>query len=649
MPQKDGTGRIDPMSAPPEGATDVGKQSKQDRKTVQMVEKLFARYKQARQSYDSEWVENYQFFRGKQWKEARPAYRNDDVLNFTHAAIQTIVPIMTDSRPNIETVPENPSDFEFSQIMTQLLRSKWDRDLFSQIVAEAIVDACIYGTAISEQPWNQDLSDGLGDYEFNTVDPLYCYPDPRSRDINDEFGTGFITAVPTDLAEVKRDYPHVAHLLKADLSDVDQAKTAKMQMDDYRVRSATDNLTLVQGERPQDGEQANQILLITAWLKDDTMVEEKLMEEDSQGKKRTKGFRMKKKYPNGRKIKIANKVLLEDEQNPYIDGKFPYAKLVDMFLPREFWGEGEVTQLKGPNQIMNKLWGYVMDTLSLMGNPVWKNPTGSGVFSESIVNKPGLIIDHNDGFAPMREPGVDVQPSVFQAFDRMRDVFEKISGINEVTQGAMPRNASGIAIESLQEAAQTRIRLKSRNVEAWLTQVGQQFASRIMQFYSVPRIIRITENENAEQYFKIAIDETLDEAGEVQRVATVQNFEEVVQPDGTSQLVPQETKQFEIKGNLDVRITTGTTLPFARAQKKAQAKELFQLGIYDAEDLLKDLEHPRSQEVLEKYNQRQQAAAEAEAAQAQQEAALAQAELQIKAAAKQPAASPPGALQAVQQ
>ena len=86
--------------------------------------------------------------------------------------------------------------------------------------------------------------------------------------------------------------------------------------------------------------------------------------------------------------------------------------------PISFRFEGEVTQLKGPNQILNKLWGHVMDVLSLMGNPVWKNPTGSGVYSESIANKPGLIIDYNDGFAPYREPGMEVQSSVFAAMSR---------------------------------------------------------------------------------------------------------------------------------------------------------------------------------------------------------------------------------------
>jgi len=623
MPQQRGKGRIDPiMGAKYEGATENNEQSAKDRKTVQMVEKLFSKYKQARYPYDSNWIENYKFFRGKQWKIARPSYRNSDVLNFIHSAIQTIVPIMTDNRPNIEAVPENPEDFEFAMIMTQLLRSKWDRDQFSQIVAEAIVDACIYGVAISEQPWEQETHQGLGDFDFRTVDPLYFYPDPRARDVNDSFGKGVITAIPTDLAEVKRKYPDKAHLLKADLSDIDMAKTAKQDMDDYRIRSATDNLTLVEGERPADVNQPDQILVITAWLKDDAVIEEKIQQSDKTGKK-ISGYQTRKKYPNGRKIVIANKVLLEDEENPYLDGEFPFCRLIDHILPREFWGEGEVDNLKGPQQIINKLMSYAMDVIELMGNPVWKNPTGSGVFSDSIVNRPGLVIDYNDGFEPRREQGADVQPSIFAIFDRMLQAFDKVSGVNEVTRGVRPQNASGIAIENLQEAAQTRIRLKSRNVEAWLTQVGQQFASRILQFYSIPRIVRITDNPEAARYFEIAIDSDLDESGEVQvRTATVRDFQQMQDPEtGQVRLVPGETLQYEIKGNLDIRITTGTTLPFAKAQKKQQARELFQLGIYDAEDLLTDLEHPRKDSILNKMEGRMQAEAQAQAV-VEQEAAL---------------------------
>jgi len=616
MPQKDGKGKIDPIRGiQNEGKVDTNEQSEKDRATVAMVEKLFTRYKQHRMAYDKNWVENYKMFRGKQWKEARPAYRNDDVINYIHATIQAVVPIMTDSQPNIEAVPENPSDFEFAEILTQLLTSKWDKDQYNQVVAEAIVDSLIYGTAISEQPWNPNKADGLGDYDFKTVDPMYCYPDPRARDINDENGFGFITAIPTDLAEVKRKYPDVADLIKSDLADIDRIKTAKMEMDDYRIRSATDNLTLVQGERPADDVQSDQVLVITAYLKDETLTEEKILEKDEKGKAKTK-YRQRKKYPNGRKIVIANKILCYDEENEYVDGKIPFCRLVDHIIPREFWGEGEVDQLKGPQQMINKLVNYGMDVISLMGNPVWKNPTGSGVFSDSIVNRPGLVIDYNDGYEPRRERGEDIQGSLFALLDRLENMFERVSGVNEVSIGAEPRNASGIAIDSLREAAQTRIRLKSRNVQAWLTQVGQQMASRLLQFYTIPRVIRITDNQGASKYFEIAIDSDFDESGEEQyKVATFRQMEQQVDPEtGEQVMVQSPVQQYEIKGNLDIRITTGSALPFAKAQKKLEAKELYQLGIYDEEDLLEDLEHPRATVVLEKLAQRKAQAAQAEQA-----------------------------------
>ena len=238
---------IESNSAKKEGTSSGGEQSAKKRKTVKMVEKLFQRAKRERAKYDKDWVENYKFFRGNQWTEKRPSYRHSEVLNFVHAAIQTIVPILTDRRPNIEALPENPSDFEFAEILTQVLRGKWDRETWGQIVAEGIVDACIYGTAISEQPWNPDLLDGLGDYEFKTVDPMYVYPAPDSHDINSDNNDFLIIAKPTDINEVKRKYPKAAHNIKSDISDVDLAKTAKTDMDDYRIRSASDNMSLVQG------------------------------------------------------------------------------------------------------------------------------------------------------------------------------------------------------------------------------------------------------------------------------------------------------------------------------------------------------------------------------------------------------------------
>ncbi|TFG82025.1 MAG: hypothetical protein E4G74_03290 [Erysipelotrichales bacterium] len=637
-------------------APNVSDQSRADTNTVRMIEKVFARDKQHRAKYDSNWIDYYRFYRGDQWQNSRPDYLNDGVLNFVQSVIQTIIPIMTDHRPNVIANPENPSDFEFSEIMTQVLRSRWDRDNFSQILVEAIVDMAITGTCITEQAWNQDLNHGIGDFEFNTIEPLYCYPDARSRNVNDKYGKRFTTAIPTDVAEVKLKYPKKAHLIKSDLSSEDDIKSIKAAEQGNLVRSPTNEELIFQSGKPGSTDSTSQVLVITCWLDDETMIEEKVMEKDQEGKDIQKGFQQKKKYPNGRKIVIANKVLLEDIENPYIDGKKPFARGVNYILPREFWGTGEVEQLMGPQETINKIWAYMMDVMETMSNPVWLNPTTSGVFDSSLKAKPGLVIPHHLGSEPRRMQGSEIPSSMFAAFDRAREIFDKISGVNDVSQGVIPAGMSGVAIDELKEASQTRIRLKSRNVDAWLNDVGQMFASRILQFYTVPRIVRLTENDGAEKYFKFAMDETTNEAGEAQRTATVQHFEDVPDENGNIIKQPGEPIQYEIKGNLDIRISVGTTLPFKKAQKKAEAKELFQMGIYDADDLLEDLEHPRKTAVLQKYSERQAAASEAAAAEAQQEQAIKMAELQIKAGggipapqgAQQPAPSPNGALAAVQ-
>ena len=592
----------------------------EERKTVQMVEKLFRSARRNRMTYDQDWVENYKFIRGKQWDKARPSYLHSEVLNIMASYQELMIAILTDSRPNIECVPENPSDFEFANIMSQLLRSKWDRECWSKVVVEAMFDGLTYGTAISDQTYDHEALQGLGDLAFKTVEPFYCYPDPDCADINDEKSGYFITAIPMNVNVIRRKYPKKAHLIKSDVDDLNIARTTKMDMQEFIVRSPTDNLTLVQGERAKDTESPDEVLLICCYMKDETLIEEQIEEAIDEGQIR-KAFRTKKRYPNGRKVVVACNQLLEDTPNPYLDGKFPFAKFTNRVLPREFWGANDVEKLKGPQQIINKIFSYALDVISLCGNPVWLNPLSSNVEDDSLINKTGLVIPHTDEHPPIRLPGIEIPSSLFALLDRTLAIYDKIAAIHEVSMGASPSaNASGLAISNLQEAAQTILRLKGRNTEAWLTQVGQQLASRVLQFYSVPRIVRLTDNPAAEKYFKIAIDNVLDESGEGQRIATVQQFEKVQTQDGSEQIIPTETRQYEIKGNLDIRITTGTTLPFAKAQREARAEKLFSLGIYDAEDLLTALDDPKKEQILNKLQQRQIQAAQAAQMQQQAEA-----------------------------
>ena len=69
-------------------------------KAIKMADHLFQKAKNQRKSYDEKWLDNYRFFRGKQWKDARPSFRHSEVINLVFRAIQSEVPILTDAMPN---------------------------------------------------------------------------------------------------------------------------------------------------------------------------------------------------------------------------------------------------------------------------------------------------------------------------------------------------------------------------------------------------------------------------------------------------------------------------------------------------------------------------------------------------------------------
>ncbi len=568
-----------------------------------MVERLFTEAKKAKEQVDRKRLENYKFFRGNQWPQKRPSYRHSEVLNYIAAEVYSVLVLLTDSRPQIEVLPEDPSDLEFAEIMSSVIKGKWDRDQWARILAEAITDAAIGGTAIGAVPWKPEMAEGLGDFDFETVEPNYFFPDPAAQsEINDEHCDYVIEAKPVKVSKVRAKYPDKKEFLKADLHDLSSSYQDTDVTDEVTYKSPSDNRVPIESDTVIRPIRPNQILLMCCYLKSDELVEE---EKDGPVDEATgiaaKVYQTKLKYPNGRKIVTANGVLLEDGPNPYRGGKFPYARLVDHALPREFWGLGEVEQLKSPQQIVNKLISYVLDVLILTGNPIWVVDNTSGVDTDNITNQPGLIIEKNPGSEVDRKEGVQLQPFVLDTLTYMAEkVLGKLGSTADVSKGVAPsEDSSGYAIAQLKEAAQTKIRGKGREIEYFLKYVGGLSVDRILDGYTTPRIIRLTNNENAADYFKISITDVQDEMGETSKIATVVKYKQM--PDG---YVAQDAKQYPVKSALDVKISVGSTLPFAKAENRAISERFYDKGIIDAEELLTQVEYPNKEKIIERMKAR---------------------------------------------
>lgn len=588
--------------------------SADERRTIKLVEKLFERAKKARGQYDEKWLDYYRMFRGKQWKEQRPSYRHSEVINLIFRTIQSSVPIQMDTRPRFEFLPKEPADFELAELLNEVAEADWIDGNWGEQLLEVVYDGNFYGTGLSKLVARELL--GQLKIIYESVDPFYCYPDPDAKDTNKECGW-FIYAEPTDVAKVKRRYPDKRDFIKADLQDL--LKGSKTDFAPLKFRSPVDNRVVMEGSSTMDLVDKEKALLITVWMSADFMQDE--FEEVAREVKDESGntstvFEQVAKYPNGRKVVICNGVLLEDAPLGYDDGEIPFQRYANYMLPREFWGISEVEQLEGPQKTFNKLVSFALDVLTLMGNPIWLVSTASGVDPENMTNRPGLVVEYDGGpeNRPVRQEGVQLQPYVLQIIDRMGEWFDSIGGSQEVSRGVQPTGITAAsAISSLQEAAQTRIRQKARNLDYYLQNLGRQYVSRVFQFKTAPEVYRITGKDGAQKYFRMHVDQ-YDKLDEMGQPTGERGVRVNVQPMTAGGIDPMQAKVFELRGKLDVRVSTGSSLPFAKAEKEQKLLGLFDRGIIDEEEVLKGTDYPNWEAVLQRVEQRKMQAAQAEAA-----------------------------------
>jgi len=593
--------------------------SSEEQKTVKLGMHLWHKSKRHRSKYDKDWINNYKFYRGDQWSRKRPSYLHSEVINFVFQTIQSMVPIMTDARPKPSFLPQDPTDLEFTEVLNDVFESDWQKGNWLQVVAEVIYDAHFYGTSYSSVKFNADGDYGLGRIVYCSEDPLDCYPDPDANDINDEDGksTSFVTAMPADLEKLRLKYKghKFEAALKSDVDDLSESTMSKTSAGRRTfVRDTNSELPTVRAFSDEEFGSDARALVITVYMKpsETTEYREDVVAEDSGGI--SVQFITKKKFPRGRKLVIIGGYLFEDQ--PHLDnddGRFPFQKLVNYILPREFYGMSEIEQLASPQKIFNKLISFTLDVLTLMGNPVWLIPTSSGVKPGSFHTAPGMQIPYDGAEPPRRAEGTQLQPYVMQMIDRVENWFNSVAGSSDITRGITPGSVTAAAaIENLQDAAKTRIRQKMRQLDGYLVQVGSQWVQLALQHYDVPRIFRLTSKEGMDKYFKFHTQAAEDENGQPLigdngdpvRMAVITKFKT---DDALGRMVPDETKKMVIRGGFDVKVSTGSGLPFAKGEKEQRLLQLYTSNVIDRRALLEHIEFPNFEPILQRMEEAENA------------------------------------------
>jgi hypothetical protein len=129
---------------------------------------------------------------------------------------------------------------------------------------------------------------------------------------------------------------------------------------------------------------------------------------------------------------------------------------------------------------------------------------------------------------------------------------------------------------------------------------------------------RLTGQDGVEKYFRMHVEDfEVTQADPVtgQEMPTGETKKRVtVQPYGANGMIdPLAMQQYETRGKFDVRVTTGSSLPFAKSEKEQKLLNYFDRGIIDEEEVLKGSDYPNYQAVLQRVEQKKMMAAQAQA------------------------------------
>jgi hypothetical protein len=589
--------------------------SPDEQKLVKYLMKKFWMWKKIRDKVSKPWINYHKLYRGQQWSGKRPKWKSSEIVNLIWQTVQSSAPLQTDVRPKFIFLPQSPDDLEFASLIEKVSDADWERWKWMRNVLEVLLDGYVIGTGISSMKYNFNALYGLGAPEMVSEEPFYIFPDPDGNDFNDDKSEGMFKAYPVTTSKLRQKYPQMAERIKPDTKDwLRDTKTCIKNNDFYDFYQST---TMDMPEEVTGNKTENEIpkTLVIEWYGKPKEYEESVTNEIGEDGVERKRYVVRSKYPNGRYVVIANGIILEDGPLPYDDGLIPFSKYVNYCDPRQFWGISEVEQLESPQRAFNKILSYAIDIMLYCSNPGWIISNDADVDTDNLTNQPGAVIEKSPSGTVERVQGAQLPPHFMQVLDRLVGWFNDVAGQSEFSRGEAPGGVTASsAIEQLIAASRTRIRQKQRNLDDYLQDSGRQYLNRILQYYTVPRVFRITGKDGTPYFMKMSIEKIADDRGDQVTAAVIQSYDK--SPNG--QVIIGDPQRVFLRGELDIKVQAGSDLPFEAADKERKALALFDRQIIDAEEVLDQIQYPNKEKVLARIAEQQAA----QAAMAQQNGQL---------------------------
>lgn len=198
-------------------------------------------------------------------------------------------------------------------------------------------------------------------------------------------------------------------------------------------------------------------------------------------------------------ITVLNKrAILRYTDNPFDHGRKPYVRLVDVQMPHEFYGVGEVEPIEGPVDAINALANQRIDNVKLAMNKMFAVNIHELHDPKDLEWKPGGVIriaTDMPASEVVREVDVtDITNSAFAEVDYLEKMVEKTTGVSPFTMGvetpSVNRTATGASL--LNDNTISRFAMKVRLMEdIGLQPLAEMFGSLLQQFLPAEKVMDV--------------------------------------------------------------------------------------------------------------------------------------------------------------
>lgn len=249
-------------------------------------------------------------------------------------------------------------------------------------------------------------------------------------------------------------------------------------------------------------------------------------------------------YPMGRMIACANGILLDDKELPV--GEIPFRKFDDTIIAGKFYSETPVTHARPIQDQYNETVRRRAEWVRKLLAGKYKAARGSGLAAEAMNDESGEIAY----FDPV--PGSPNGPEAIQVpmmpewayteENNLNLMLNEIFGLSDVSKGILPSaSIPAIGMQLLTEQDDTRIGVITEQHEHAWAGVGSLILKYIEKCYVMPRKLKLAGPEMS------------------------YTVKEVI---GT-----------QIKGNTDVRVIRGSTVPGSKTLARQDIVNTYSLGL----------------------------------------------------------------------